>query len=212
VLREMTMLRLLFALLLSACVAGCHSSEKTAPAAPKAATTKPSAGPVNDPLWNLLRGGGQVVVMRHAQTTPGTSDPPNFKLGDCSTQRNLSDEGRAQAKAIGEMFKQRDVIFADVMASPYCRTLDTARLVAGRVEANDALIMLPDDAPDRDARIATLRQLAAGKPTRGNTLLVTHQPNITAITNLKPAMGEMVVLTPDSHGKFRVAGLLHVAD
>ena len=166
----------------------------------------------DDAVAAQLRAGGCVVLWRHAQTTPGTSDPPNFKLGDCSTQRNLSDEGRAQAKAIGEMFKQRDVIFADVMASPYCRTLDTARLVAGRVEANDALIMLPDDAPDRDARIATLRQLAAGKPTRGNTLLVTHQPNITAITNLKPAMGEMVVLTPDSHGKFRVAGLLHVAD
>jgi phosphohistidine phosphatase SixA len=207
----MNMSRLILALLLSGVVAGCHSSEKTVPAARRPAT-KPSASPANDPLWNLLRAGGQVVLMRHAKTTPGMSDPPNFTLGECSTQRNLSDAGRKQAKAIGEKFKQRDVTFADVLASPYCRTLDTARLIAGRVEANDALIMLADDAPDRDARIAILRQLAAARPAQGNVLLVTHEPNITAITNLKPAMGEMVILTPDGHGNFRVAGLLHVAD
>src|SRR5262245_2509444 len=107
------MWRLLFALLVSAMVAGCHSSQETAPPRPKP-TTKPTAGSANEPLWNLLRGGGQVVIMRHAKTTPGTSDPPNFKLGDCSTQRNLSDEGRAQAKAIGQRFKEQDVMLADV--------------------------------------------------------------------------------------------------
>src|SRR3712207_235855 len=83
-----------------AMAAGPHSPA-TAPAGSGGATMPAATQPETKDaaLWRLLEAGGQVVLMRPATTTPGIGDPPNFKLGDCSTQRNLSDAGRAQAKA-----------------------------------------------------------------------------------------------------------------
>jgi len=75
----------------------------------------------------LLRKGGVVAAFRHA-LAPGTFDPPGFRLGDCSTQRNLNDEGRAQARRIGEWFKERQLQPAKVLSSPWCRCVDTATL------------------------------------------------------------------------------------
>jgi len=201
------MFRTAMTLMVLATLVGCHSTH--APTTAPAAQTSSSA---DEKLWSLLRSGGQVVMMRHAKTTPGTGDPPNFKLGDCSTQRNLSDEGRAQAKAIGEAFARRGVHVGDVFSSQYCRCLDTARLVASRVDEHAELNSIPASASDRDARLAALRKMAGAKPNRDNTLLVTHQDNITALTGLVPPMGDMVIVTPDGSGGFQVAGQLHVAD
>ena len=79
---------------------------------------------------DLLRKGGVVLAFRHARA-PGTFDPPAFRLADCSTQRNLSDEGRAQALNIGQWFKARDLRPAKVLSSPWCRCIDTAILAFG---------------------------------------------------------------------------------
>src|SRR5262249_12841152 len=62
----------------------------------------PAALRADDALWSLLRAGGQVVLLRHDKTDPGVGDPPGMKLDDCATQRNLSDEGRAHARRLGE--------------------------------------------------------------------------------------------------------------
>lgn len=202
------MLRLLLSILLLASVTACHSTHS--PVATKASTRPTTL--TDAQLWDLLQSGGQVVLMRHAKTPPGSGEPPNFKLGDCTTQRNLSKEGRAQAEAIGQMFTQRGVRFGEVRSSQYCRCLDTAGLVAHHGDEEPALNNIPDDAPDRDARLDRVRTLAATKPRSGNTLLVTHQPIITALTKLTPAMGDMVIVTPDDNGGFKVAGMLHVAD
>jgi len=86
----------------------------------------------------LLRQGGIVVAFRHA-LAPGTFDPPGFRLGVCSTQRNLSDEGRTQARRIGAWFKARELRPAAVRSSPWCRCLETAELAFGRAEAWPAL-------------------------------------------------------------------------
>ena len=75
----------------------------------------------------LLQAGGVVIAFRHA-TAPGTFDPPQFRLGDCSTQRNLSEAGRAQARRLGEWFAQRQLQPAQVKSSPWCRCIDTAAL------------------------------------------------------------------------------------
>jgi len=107
--------------------------------------TQPATGPATQPaadaerLWAQLHDGGQVILMRHAATTPGTGDPPGFKLGDCSTQRNLSDAGRAQAKAVGDEVRRREVPVGRVLSSQYCRALDTARLAFGKAEEEPAL-------------------------------------------------------------------------
>ena len=78
----------------------------------------------------LLRAGGVIVAFRHA-LAPGTFDPPGFQLGNCSTQRNLSDEGRAQAGRIGAWFNAQSLRPALVRSSPWCRCMDTATLAFG---------------------------------------------------------------------------------
>ena len=85
----------------------------------------------DEALWRLLKAGGQVVLMRHAVTTPGVGDPDGMVLHDCRTQRNLSDEGRAHARQVGEAFRARGVPVAQVLSSPWCRCLETARLAFG---------------------------------------------------------------------------------
>lgn len=82
--------------------------------------------------------GGVVLAARHA-LAPGNFDPPGFKLGDCSTQRNLSDEGRAQARRLGAWLTQRGLKPAQVRSSPWCRCDETARLAFGRTQAWMAL-------------------------------------------------------------------------
>src|SRR5687767_12433478 len=82
----------------------------------------------DEALWRLLKAGGQVVLVRHAVTTAGVGDPPGMVLADCTTQRNLSDEGRAHARQLGEAFRARGVAVSHVYSSPWCRCLETARL------------------------------------------------------------------------------------
>ena len=84
-------------------------------------------------VWDALRVPGAVVVLRHSYA-PGGFDPPDAKLDDCSTQRNLDESGRAQATRVGEAFTRNGVTVGAVLSSPRCRCLDTARLAFGRVE------------------------------------------------------------------------------
>jgi hypothetical protein len=86
----------------------------------------------------LLRQGGVVAVFRHAHA-PGTFDPPGFRLGDCGTQRNLNDEGRAQARRIGEWFNERQLQPDRVLSSPWCRCIDSATLAFGAPQVWAAL-------------------------------------------------------------------------
>src|SRR5919197_1369137 len=78
-------------------------------------------------VWDALRAQGSVVVLRHSYA-PGSFDPPDARLEDCSTQRNLDESGRAQAARIGEAFRKNAIAVGKVLSSPRCRCLDTARL------------------------------------------------------------------------------------
>src|SRR5438132_1967615 len=89
-------------------------------------------------VWDALRAPGSVVVVRHAYA-PGSFDPPDAKLEDCSTQRNLDETGRAQARRLGEAFRAHSITVGRVLSSPRCRCLETARLVFGKVEPWDIL-------------------------------------------------------------------------
>src|SRR5436190_10548946 len=84
--------------------------------------------------WARLRKGGLVILMRHAATEPGLGDPAGFRIGDCSTQRNLSEAGRADARRIGERFRAERVPITRVYTSPWCRCRETALLAFGRAE------------------------------------------------------------------------------
>lgn len=169
------------------------------------------AAHADESLWALLKGGGQVVLMRHAVTTPGVGDPEGMRLADCATQRNLSDEGRAHAKQVGEAFRSRRIPVAQVLSSPWCRCLETARLAFGtEPQTSPALGNLFGRADAEGRQVAQMRSLVSRKPAGGNLVLVSHGSTILALTGVSPATGEMVVVTPQGDGKFVVVGRLEV--
>lgn len=152
-----------------------------------------------DEAWTALRDGG-VAVMRHARA-PGTGDPPDFRLGDCATQRNLSAEGRAQAEAIGARFRAEKVEVGQVLHSRWCRARDTARLAFPELsEPEPALDSFFQDRASRDARTAAVRDIVRRWRGPGALVLVSHQMNVTALTGVFPREGEAVVLKPGPGG------------
>jgi len=168
----------------------------------------PAVAGASDALWELLRGGGSVVLIRHTTTTPGVGDPPGFRLDDCATQRNLTEAGRAEARRIGAAFRARGIPVGRVLSSRWCRCLETARLAFGRAEPWPSLHSLFEDRSREPERTRAVRQLAGERPGGGNLVLVTHGANILPVTGIHPAQGELVVLTPEGGGRFRVAGRL----
>jgi phosphohistidine phosphatase SixA len=167
-----------------------------------------SVAHADDALWSRLREGGLVVMMRHA-TAPGVGDPPGFRLGDCATQRNLSDAGRAEARRIGDAFRRERVRVAEVRSSEWCRCRETAERAFGGYTAWPALNSFFADRATEAAQTAEVRSLGAPAASRGNLVLVTHQVNITAATGVYPQPGEMVVLQP-AGDRLEVLGRLTV--
>lgn len=159
----------------------------------------------DEKLWSLLKAGGQVVLIRHALTTPGAGDPAGMKIEDCGTQRNLSDEGRRHAVRIGAEFERRGIPVERVLSSPWCRCLETARLAFGKPEISGALSNLFGRPENREPQVREIRALAGAHRGKGNLVLVTHGSVVLPVTELHPAPGEMVIL---SRGK--LAGRLAV--
>jgi phosphohistidine phosphatase SixA len=160
----------------------------------------------DEALWTLLKKGGQVVMIRHATTEPGTGDPPGFQIDDCSTQRNLSDDGRKEALRIGEAFIRRGVPVARVLSSRWCRCLETASIAFGGAEPSDALGNLYTHPERRDEQLAAFRKIVANPLRRGNLVLVTHGETIQNFVGVRPAPGVIVVATPRGAGELQVAG------
>jgi phosphohistidine phosphatase SixA len=162
----------------------------------------------DEQLWTALAAGGNVVLMRHA-IAPGGGDPPGFRLDDCSTQRNLSEEGRVQARSTGEAFRSREIPMDRVLTSQWCRCRETAELLQlAAVEEYPVLNSFFSDRSTAGSQTRALRRFIGDLKLRGNVLLVTHQVNITELTGVFPASGEMVILRPDKQGGFRTIGRL----
>lgn len=167
--------------------------------------------PAADDLWKQLQAGGRVVLMRHAITTPGVGDPPGMRLDDCATQRNLTEEGRRHARAIGEAFATRRIAVDRVLSSPWCRCLETARLAFDRAEVAAPLSNLFGRQELAQGQVAALRALVGAQRGKGVAVLVTHGSTIAALTGVSPDTGEMVIVTPQAEGRFSVEGRLAVA-
>jgi broad specificity phosphatase PhoE len=164
--------------------------------------------PADDRLWSLLKGGGQVVLIRHTITTPGAGDPPGFRLDDCSTQRNLTDAGRRHARRIGEEWRTRKIPVERVVSSPWCRCVETAELAFGpKPGISPALSNLFGRSENRERQVREMRSLIAGHTGKSNLVLVTHGSTIAALTGVNPDTGEMVILS-----KGTLAGRLSVPD
>jgi broad specificity phosphatase PhoE len=137
--------------------------------------------PARDPLVSTLQAGGNVLVFRHA-VTEQTTDRQEF-LRSCELQRNLSEQGREQARAIGEAIRALKIPIGDVRSSPMCRARDTARLAFGRVTLDRDLVspgVIGTEADDA-RRAEALRAMVEAPPAAGeNTVLVTHTGNLGA--------------------------------
>ena len=133
---------------------------------------------------------GRVLMLRHANA-PGTGDPPNFTLGDCSTQRNLDQAGRTQARGLGRRLAEAGIRQARVYSSQWCRCLETAQLLAlGPAEPLPALNSFFERPHERETRLAAMRAFLASLPTTGTpVVLVTHQVTIAAFTGEGVASG-----------------------
>lgn len=153
----------------------------------------PGAALAND--WDALKEPGAMAIMRHA-LAPGTGDPAAFELGNCSTQRNLDEQGRAQARAIGAAFRERGITFERVLTSQWCRCLETADLLdLGPVSDAPSLNSFFQDRSTSVSQTDRTRALIAeaSEP----MMMVTHQVNISALTGQFTRSGEVLVIRLD---------------
>lgn len=162
----------------------------------------------DEALWAALKDGGKVVLMRHAAVERGAS-PLKYTPGDCSQDMNLSQAGRTQAQKIGEAFRARGIPVGDVLASPFCRTMDTAKLAFGNAKPSDALRLIEGISAREIAHINTqASRLIGDYKGKANLILVTHQPNVEAIALESLENAGMLVLTPKGGEEFDVLGKL----
>lgn len=165
--------------------------------------------------WAALRSGGHVVLIRHAITEPGIGDPEGFKHGDCTTQRNLSAQGRSDAKRMGEAFRQRNIPISEVFSSRWCRCIDTARIAFGKATPTSMLdSMFNDREKPNEEKIREVLSMAAqhsAEKQKGNLILVTHNQNILELTGISASSGEMVIAKLDSANKFKIVGRLDIS-
>ncbi len=160
-------------------------------------------------LVQALQKGGYVIYLRHAATDHSQIDSDRVNLQNCKTQRNLSQEGKEQSRAIGKAFAALGIKVAKVTTSPYCRCVDTGRLAFGKVTIIDELGFAISQTEAETKRLAdALRKLLGMKPPMGaNTVLVSHTANLKEAARVWPKPeGVAHIFEPQEDG-----GFLHVA-
>ena len=162
---------------------------------------------LNENLLNQLQDGKKLIFIRHAYA-PGSGDPKNFNLNDCSTQRNLSEEGRKQAQHIGEFFKKNKIKIDKVLSSEWCRCKDTAKIAFKNFSTNSFLnsFYSPKYAKNKDKQIKMLKEYIQSFKSNTNLILVTHYVLISEILNYGPSSGEIVV----SDKNFNIIGRVEI--
>ncbi len=156
--------------------------------------------------WNGAKQPGAIILMRHA-LAPGTGDPADLDLADCRTQRNLSDEGRVQARTIGDAFKERGIDIEKVLTSQWCRCRETAELLdLAPVEDFPGPNSFFSDRSTAAAQTRETLDFLKGLPESGRIVLVTHQVNITALADVFPKSGEAIVVDMSPDGRVELKG------
>ena len=168
-------------------------------------------------LAAALQRGGSVILFRHAMTDQSQQDTDLQNITNCATQRNLTGEGRTQARTIGGAFETLAIPVGQVVSSDLCRALDTARLATGK--APEPTERIRDNTPGKVAeatvgeRNVVLRQLLTSvTPAGTNRVVVSHMPNILSVTGIQLNEGDALVFAPDGSGDVRVVARLSVAD
>ena len=162
-------------------------------------------------IWDKLSASsakGYVLLLRHS-LAPGVGDPENFKLGDCSTQRNLSQEGRDDAAEIGAWIKRQKVKICRVESSRWCRARQTAKLLdIGKVKLNKNLDSLfrESDLESHPKTLKTKQQILNHRNKSGLLVLVGHYVNIAALVGVGVDSGEGVIVKANKNGVIKVLG------
>ena len=165
-----------------------------------------------DDVWALLRKPGHVVLLRHSNAPGGQTEPNDMNFKDCSIQRNLDAGGKAQAARIGDAFRKHGIAKLQLIASQYCRAIDTARLT-GLGPVNESAVLNLVYVADLFAKAAALKngvELIRKIPPNQLTMLVTHVGNIQAIASTSLESGERVVVHLDKSGAVVVDGKITV--
>jgi len=162
-------------------------------------------------IWDKLNASsakGYVLLLRHS-LAPGVGDPENFKLGDCSTQRNLSQEGRDDASEIGAWIKRQKVKIYRVESSRWCRARQTAKLLdIGKVKLNKNLDSLfrESNLESHPKTLKTKEQILSHRSKSGLLVLVGHYVNIAALVGVGVDSGEGVIVKANKNGVIKVLG------
>lgn len=193
---------LLVALLAGSAVSCAGAPIVLASASPATAPAESASVATAVPL-DALRHGGLYIVMRHGPDAGKDASPVD--VANCATQAALTDAGRQQLAATAADLSKLQIAVATVLASPYCRTLETARIVFGRsATVADAL-----QKPVTPERTAALVALLATPPAAGsNVVLVTHREIIKAALGVDPTLGEAFIVRPDAAGRFTIIARL----
>jgi phosphohistidine phosphatase SixA len=162
-------------------------------------------------IWGQLQGSnpkGYVLLMRHA-LAPGVGDPPNLKVGDCSTERNLNEEGRTQAREMGQWLQRREIKILRVETSRWCRANETAKLLnIGTVRPNKNLDSLFQETNlNSHPQTANIKKrIINHRNTRGLLVFVGHFVNFQAVAQTSLDSGEGVLVRATSTGEIKILG------
>ena len=169
------------------------------------AADQPAESIAGPQLLSALHRGGFILYFRHTSTDFGQNDDLMTDYANCAQQRNLTDQGREEARRIGAAIKRLAIPIADVLASPFCRTRETAQLMFGRAKSSAAVRGGPAP-PESPERYAELRRLLATAPPPGTNLVIVSHGNpfraVTGENNL--AEGESAVVRPLGEAGFRI--------
>ena len=169
--------------------------------------TTPIKADLYKDLINQLEEGGKLIFIRHAYA-PGNGDPEDFNLNDCSTQRNLSEEGRKQSERIGEFFIKNKIEINKVLSSEWCRCKETAKIAFKNFSTNSFLNSFYNSkfSKNKSKQIIAFNDYIKNLESKKNLILVTHYVFIAEVLNYGPSSGEMVV----SDKKLNIIGSIEI--
>lgn len=168
----------------------------------------------DEELWNALKDGGKVVLIRHAPVERGPNTGNSLvRDPSCVKEKNLSVQGKQDAKTLAERFEQYGVPVSAVRHSPFCRTTETAAIAFGDAKPADYLSLLEVLGPDEaKQQTETLTEVIASHEGEGNLVLVSHEPNIRAVSFELVKYLDILVLEPQGDGEFEELGVISFSE
>ena len=141
-----------------------------------------------------LQQGGKLIFIRHAYA-PGGGDPDNFNINDCSTQRNLNERGKDQAKKIGAFFKDNNIQIDKVISSEWCRCQETALIAFNKFETNNFLnsFFSLKYAKNKKNQIKELKKFIRNWKSKKNLVFISHYVVIKEVLNINVSSGEIII-------------------